>query len=137
MNSAPTLTLPPNQTINELVLWTANATAIDTDLPPNILTFALVSGPTGLTVSSTGLISWTPTAAQGPSTNTVTVRVFDNGVPSLSATNSFTIVVNAGSLSNRLFFENFDGVTAPALPSGWTASATGAQTAWVTRTTRQ
>jgi hypothetical protein len=53
----------------------------------------------------------------------------------LSATNNFTVVVNAGAPTNRLFFENFDGVTAPALPSGWTTSATGAESSWVTRTT--
>jgi large repetitive protein len=94
MNSAPTLTLPANQTINELMLWTTNATAMDADLPPNALTFELVSGPSGLTVSTNGLISWIPTEAQGPSTNVVTVRVFDNGMPSLSATNSFTLTVN-------------------------------------------
>ena len=86
MNSAPTLTLPANQTINELALWTTNATAADADLPSNTLTFELVSGPSGLTVSTNGVISWTPTEAQGPGTNTVTVRVFDNGAPSLSAT---------------------------------------------------
>ena len=94
VNSAPILTLPTNQTINELVLWTAYATAVDTDSPPNTLTFELVSGPSGLTVSSNGLISWTPTEVQGPSTNPVTIRVFDDGVPSLSTTNSFTLTVN-------------------------------------------
>ena len=93
-NSAPTLTLPADQTINELVPWTTNATAADADLPPNTLTFELVSGPGGLTVSTNGVISWTPNEAQGPSTNTVTVRVFDDGAPSLSATNSFTLTVN-------------------------------------------
>src|SRR5712691_10508001 len=49
--------------------------------------------PVGPTVSSAGAIAWTPTEAQGPSTNTVTVRVFDNGSPSLSATNSFQVIV--------------------------------------------
>src|SRR2546425_1165780 len=42
---------------------------------------------------SSGAISWTPTEAQGPSTNTITVVVTDNGVPALSATNSFTVTV--------------------------------------------
>src|SRR6185436_12466749 len=54
---------------------------------------ALVSGPMGFTVAGAGAIAWTPTEAQGPSTNLVTVRVFDDGVPSLSATQSFTIVL--------------------------------------------
>jgi len=30
---------------------------------------------------------------------------------------------------------NFDGVTAPALPGGWSSTATGGETAWVTSTT--
>ncbi|HJU55220.1 MAG TPA: hypothetical protein VJ715_11635 [Pyrinomonadaceae bacterium] len=33
------------------------------------------------------------------------------------------------------FTENFDGVTAPALPGGWTTANTGAAPAWVTSTT--
>src|SRR5262249_36424212 len=32
-----------------------------------------------------------------------------------------------------VFTQNFDSVTAPALPSGWTTSATGAQSNWVTQ----
>src|SRR5436189_6201532 len=42
---------------------------------------------------SSGAIGWTPSEAQGPSTNTITVVVTDNGVPALSATNSFTATV--------------------------------------------
>ena len=94
VNSTPVLTLPANQTISELVPWSANATTIDTDLPPNTVSFEVVSGPSGLAVDAAGLISWTPAEVQGPSTNIVTVRAFDNGVPSLSATNNFTLTVN-------------------------------------------
>jgi len=93
VNTAPVLTVPGTQTIAEQTALSVNATATDSDLPANTLSFALVSGPTGLTVSAGGAIAWTPTEAQGPSTNTVTVRVFDNGTPSLSATNSFQVIV--------------------------------------------
>src|SRR6266702_3285957 len=93
VNTAPVLTVPATQTIAEQTALSVNATASDSDLPANTLTFALVSGPAGLTVSSAGVIAWTPTEAQGPSTNTVTVRVSDNGSPSLSATNSFLVIV--------------------------------------------
>src|SRR5205823_4155066 len=93
VNSAPVLTLPADQTIAELTTLSVNATATDSDVPANTLTFALVSGPAGLTVSSAGAITWTPSAAQGPSTNVVTVRVFDDGSPSLSTTNSFRVIV--------------------------------------------
>src|SRR3989442_871820 len=61
----------------------------------NTLTFALVAGPGGMTLdSTTGVLTWTPTEAQGPSTNVITVRVTDNGSPPLSGTKSFTIIVN-------------------------------------------
>src|SRR6185503_10209557 len=92
VNNAPVLTVPGPQTIAEQSALSVNATATDSDPPPDTLTFALVSGPTGLTVSAAGAIAWTPNEAQGPSTNTVTVRVFDNGSPSLSATNSFQVI---------------------------------------------
>jgi PKD repeat protein len=35
-----------------------------------------------------------------------------------------------------VFAEAFDGVTAPALPTGWTSSATNAQVPWVTSTSK-
>src|SRR5439155_734231 len=94
VNTAPMLTMPANQTINELTALNVSATATHEDVPANTLTFALVSGPAGLRVAASGVMAWTPSEAQGPSTNVVTVRVFDDGAPSLSATNSFTVVVN-------------------------------------------
>src|SRR6185503_12136748 len=93
VNSAPTLKVPPNQSINELSTRVVLNTAIDLDLPVNKLTFALVSGPSGVEVDpTTGVLSWTPSEAQGPSINTITVKVTDNGIPASSATNSFTVV---------------------------------------------
>src|SRR5207302_9860396 len=66
-----------------------SASATDADLPANTLTFALVSAPLGMSINpASGVISWTPSEAQGPSTNVVSVSVTDNGVPALSATNS-------------------------------------------------
>ncbi|MFM2295160.1 MAG: hypothetical protein RLZZ350_1573, partial [Verrucomicrobiota bacterium] len=95
VNTAPTLNVPANQTLDELTTLNVSANATDSDLPANTLTFAVVAAPSGLTMdASSGAISWTPSEAQGPSTNTVTVRVTDNGSPSLSATNSFTVIVN-------------------------------------------
>src|SRR5258708_26658582 len=95
VNSAPTLTVPPTQTINELTTLTVTNSATDPDIPANILTFALVAGPSGMTLdSATGVLTWTPTEAQGPSTNVITVRLTDNGIPPLSDTKSFTVIVN-------------------------------------------
>ncbi|MEN9675122.1 MAG: hypothetical protein RIS76_1018, partial [Verrucomicrobiota bacterium] len=78
----------------EQVAWSLQLTAQDGDSPSNSLTYALVSGPEGLTVSASGLATWTPTEAQGPTVNTVEVKVTDDGVPPLSATRQFTITVN-------------------------------------------
>jgi hypothetical protein len=88
VNVAPVLTVPGNQTINELVAFSANAVATDADLPANNLTFGLVSGPSGLTVSPSGAIAWTPTESQGPGTYPVQVKVTDTGTPALSVTNA-------------------------------------------------
>ena len=55
-------------------VYQAKAIDPDGDAP---LTFDLVSGPAGLAVSATGLVTWTPTDAQlGP--QSVVVRVSDN-----------------------------------------------------------
>src|SRR5439155_877621 len=90
VNSAPVLTVPGDQAIKEIVntLVVTNR-ATDPDLPPNTLTFNLVSAPTGVTLDShTGVLSWTPTEAQGPGAFMITVKVTDNGTPPPSDTGS-------------------------------------------------
>src|SRR4029453_11438532 len=84
-----------NQTVNEGTTLTLTATATDPDLPANTLTFTLISPPAGAAINPvTGMFTWTPTEAQGPSTNVISVRVTDNGSPNLSDTKSFTVTVN-------------------------------------------
>jgi hypothetical protein len=93
-NTVPVLRAPGDQVVDELATFVLTNTAVDSDLPTNNLTFALVSAPAGMAVNAnSGVATWTPSEAQGPSTNLVTVRVSDNGVPSMSATNSFQVVV--------------------------------------------
>jgi hypothetical protein len=94
VNSAPVLPALGSRTIDELTTLVVTNTATDSDLPVNRLTYALASAPTNAVISSEGIISWTPTEAQGPATNTFITIVTDDGVPSRSATNSFTVVVN-------------------------------------------
>lgn len=94
-NGTPSLTIPITQNIVETTAWSATNSASDSDLPTNTLTFGLVSGPSGLTLTpSSGVMTWTPAENQGPGSYPVTVRVFDNGTPSLSVTNTFTINVS-------------------------------------------
>ncbi len=52
------------------------------DLPPQTLTFSLGAGaPFGATITTDGVFNWTPTPAQAPSTNTISVIVRDSGAP--------------------------------------------------------
>jgi hypothetical protein len=93
INSAPTLPVQPNQTLFYPGTLTVTNTASDSDLPANILSYSFLSAPTGAVVSATGIITWTPSAAQNSGTNVFTMKVQDNGSPKLSATNSFTVAV--------------------------------------------
>jgi hypothetical protein len=95
VNVAPVITVPGPQTIHAGATLSTNATATDADLPPNTLTFAKVSGPPSLTVSGAGLIQWATVNTNANTTNAVSVRVFDNGTPSLSATGTFNVIVRS------------------------------------------
>src|SRR5204862_129394 len=66
VNAAPTIAnVPASATIPELSAYTFTATASDADLPPQTLTFSLVSAPAGPTIDgTTGVFTWTPTEAQ-------------------------------------------------------------------------
>ena len=92
-NTAPVLAPIANQLLILGQTLSLTASATDTDLPPQTLTFSLGPGaPEGATIGpASGQLSWTPTNA--PATNTLSVIVTDNGIPSLSATQSFTVTV--------------------------------------------
>jgi hypothetical protein len=98
INSPPTLPVQPNVEISgTTTLWVTN-TASDADIPKNTLSYQLSSAPVGASIDTNGVISWTPSAAQVPSTNLfVTVVTDDNpwaaNDQQLSATNSFTVIV--------------------------------------------
>ncbi|HLP76248.1 MAG TPA: cellulase family glycosylhydrolase [Candidatus Paceibacterota bacterium] len=94
-NTPPTLAAIANQTVNvgQTVAFTANAT--DTNQPPQTLTFTLLAGATNATLNTnSGAFSFRPLVTQANSTNNFTLKVTDNGTPSLSATQSFAVVVN-------------------------------------------
>jgi hypothetical protein len=103
MNRAPTLMVTRNRTIHQFATLVVTNTATDPDLPANTLTYSLVSAPDGVLLDpSTGVLSWTPTEAQRPSTNFITLRVTDNGAPPLSDSASFTVVVNEANSSPEI-----------------------------------
>jgi aryl-phospho-beta-D-glucosidase BglC (GH1 family) len=98
-NTPPVLAAITNRTVNagQTVAFTASAT--DTDQPPQTLTFALLAGATNATLNTnSGAFSFRPLVTQANSTNNFTLKVSDNGTPSLSATQSFSVIVNPLSL---------------------------------------
>jgi hypothetical protein len=95
INTPPVLASIGNQTVNvgQTVAFTASVT--DTDQPPQTLTFNLLTGPGNAALNTnSGAFSWRPLVTQTGTTNAFTLKVADNGSPSLSATQSFTVTVN-------------------------------------------
>ncbi len=59
------------------------------------MTYGLLNPPAGAAINtSNGIFSWRPLIAQSGASNLVNVFVFDNGTPSLSATQRFWVTVN-------------------------------------------
>ena len=82
--------LIPTRRLAEGSLLTFKVQATDGDIPVQPLSYRLVSGPTGLVVTTNGAVFWRPTEAQGPSTNRVKIGVSD-GVASVAQ--EFDIIV--------------------------------------------
>jgi len=96
VNDAPVLGAIGDRTVDEGTALTFTATAGDPDDAPAALTFSLDAGaPAGSTIDPvTGEFSWTPTEAQGPGTYDITVRVSDDGTPSLVDFETIQVTVN-------------------------------------------
>jgi hypothetical protein len=92
-NTTPILAAIPDRVLAVGQTLSFIASATDSDLPPQILTFSLAAGaPASASINgNTGQFTWVPTS--GPSTNTITIVVTDNGSPSLSDSQSFIVIV--------------------------------------------
>jgi hypothetical protein len=135
VNLAPVLPVQPDRFVNELVPVVITNTAADVDLPFNSLIYQLINPPLGATINPGGIITWTPSDTQGPSTNLLVTVVTDNGVPARSATNTTQVVVyNTVTCQwTNLLDQNFDAVSPPGIPAGWTVASDGAQPLWLTQ----
>jgi hypothetical protein len=108
VNNAPVLAPILSYTINEGASISITNSATDTDTPPQTLTFSLDPGtPAGMSIDpSTGVITWTPSEAQGPGNYSITVRVTDDGAPPLSTTKNFSVRVNEVNTPPQLIYPN-------------------------------
>jgi len=121
-NAAPVLAAISNRTLTAGQTLTLTNSATDANVPPQTLTWSLLAAPAGMTLNPTnGILSWRPTIAQSPTTNSISVVVTDNGTPSLSATNNFTVtvlkpanpVVSGAGMNNSRFNFTVNGTNGP------------------------
>ena len=94
-NTAPVLGSISNQYVyvGQTVQFTATAT--DAQSAYQTLTFSLSNAPAGASINpSSGNFLWVTTNAVVPSTNSVTVRVTDNGAAPLSDAKTFLVFVS-------------------------------------------
>jgi len=94
-NAPPTLEPIEDQTVREGELLAVTVRAADPDLPPQQLIFSLQgSPPQDMKIDpAAGLLTWPVPADFGPTVLDLTVRVADNGEPSLQAERSFRLTV--------------------------------------------
>jgi subtilisin-like proprotein convertase family protein len=121
----------PDLTNDELVPITVTNTAADTNagvtltytVTMTIDTNAMIANGWPLTyattnpspvISTNGIITWTPSEAQGPGVYTITTVVTDNSAPPESTTNSFNVTVNEVNMS-PFFLATPPNQTIPAL----------------------
>ncbi len=98
VNVAPVLPSIVTQNVTESNLLTVVETASESNLH-STLAYSLVSAPAGMSISASGVITWTPTDAQKSTTNTIIAAVtnsnpYDLVNPHLGATNSFAVIVH-------------------------------------------
>ena len=96
-NQAPTLATITNWIVHAGTLVTFTNTATDADLPANGLSFSLDAGapPLANLSPNLGVFNWQSSDADIGSTNSITLRVTDNGVPPKSDAKPFSIAVLA------------------------------------------
>jgi glucuronoarabinoxylan endo-1,4-beta-xylanase len=103
MNTAPQFLATATQSVNPGVTMALTNTVVDAEAGRQTYAFSLLVGPTNAALTVLGAtnvsVSWRPAIGQAGTSNWISLKVADNGSPSLSATNGFAVLVNPlGSL---------------------------------------
>lgn len=116
VNDPPLLTAPGNQSVTELDNFNLPLIVSDPDdaNDGNNLTWTLLNGPAGMTLSSTGVLDWTPgqaSAADYP----ISVQVADGGEDGAAPDSvAFTLTVNLLDDDNDTIADYLDNCPATA-----------------------
>ncbi len=128
----------PGETVTVSLSVKNTGTANTSNLVATLLATSDVNSPDGPYTYGVVSTNGTPVSqsfsftAGGTCGGTITAMLaMQDGASSLGTIN-FTIPLG---VTAGIFTQNFDSVTAPSLPAGWTTSASGAQSNWVTSTT--
>lgn len=134
-NSSPVLAPIANETVHPgmTVLFTNSATDPDAN---QTMMFSLDPGaPASASIDSgTGVFAWTPDSSYANTTNAITVRATDNGVPPLSAAQSFNVTVmplvfQPVSLSNGVLTISWGSISGLTYRVQYTTNLTGSN--WI------
>ena len=110
MNHPPALAVIFDTTIMAGRTLSLTNSGTDPDAPAQTLAYDLPLAPAGATINAgTGLLTWRPAISQAGATFPLAVRLSDNGTPSMSATQQFSVLVTRPSPP---------GLMAPKLAAG-------------------
>lgn len=94
-NTAPSLSAISDKYVHVGQTVQFTATATDAESAYQTLTFSLSNAPAGAGINpASGVFLWATTNAAAPATNSITVRVTDNGTPSLSDAKTYSVFVS-------------------------------------------
>jgi len=134
VNVAPSLPTISTQIVNALTLLTVTNTATNANIHATITGYTLVNPPSNMVINASGIITWTPSQAQSPSTNVITTVVtnmdsFDLVNPQLTGTNSFTVILRGTNVApyyirrvGQTLTTDIPGASVSGGPSYWQIS---------------
>ncbi|HXD01618.1 MAG TPA: hypothetical protein VN048_19940, partial [Verrucomicrobiae bacterium] len=107
VNVRPTLASIGLKAVNELATLTVTNTATESNIHSVTTGYGLLSAPSGASINGGGVITWMPTQSQSHSTNVIMTVVtnsnpYDTVNPTLTATNSFNVVVKEVNVAPTL-----------------------------------
>ena len=97
IDGRPVLEPIDDQKVDEEKELSFTASATDTDVPAQTLTFSIDDEAVALGATidpETGEFSWTPSEEQGPGSYAITITVTDDGEPAQSDSETLTVTVN-------------------------------------------